>query len=83
MTNLSLYKFIVQKNIEYHWHNDDVVFFVPFYLLEKFTELLGTQALSDNEFSVVLKSDCVAVLGSSLSDDIDLKEVFCKQNWGE
>lgn len=82
MTNLTLYKFITEKNIEYHWHDSEVVFFVPFYLLEKFAKLVGT-ALSDNEFTVVLKKDCIAVLGSDLLDGIDLKEVFCKQNWNE
>lgn len=41
MTELDLYKFVSDNEIEYHWHDDNVIIFVSVWRIEQWSKLLG------------------------------------------
>ena len=66
MTELSLYKFIHNNDIEYHWHefeedNNDVVIFVHDYQLEDLRGLLSFSDYDDEGIEVILKDTYICI----------------------
>jgi len=56
MTELELYKFITDNEVEYHWHNEEVYAFVSTWDIEKFNELLGSNILDDDGIKCTMKN---------------------------
>ena len=81
MTELELYKFINDNDIEYHWHEDDVILFVNFYLLNDFTKLLGYNMLDEEGIICHLKESYIAIWMFSICEhfDIVLGNIFKKE----
>ena len=80
MTELQLYKFITENNIEYHWYEDEVIVFIPFYLLEDLTKMLGYGAFDGDVLDCKLKYDSICVAINDFCDyfGINMENVFEK-----
>lgn len=71
MTELKLYKFIKDNEIEIDWRTEKHLYiWIPFYHLEEFTKLLGYDYLCEGGEEVSLQHDCVCV------DILDICECF-------
>jgi hypothetical protein len=80
MTELKLYKFVKDNELEFRWHGDDVMLFVNFSELAEFTALLGRFFFDDGGSPVTLNRDCVCVemKGICESFGLNLANVFEK-----
>lgn len=79
MTESDLIYFVkVTNNVEYHWHDDDVIMLVDHFLLKEFMDLLGHKYLSDGETECVLKYGYVAIWMKDICEyfDIDIHKIF-------
>jgi predicted CDP-diglyceride synthetase/phosphatidate cytidylyltransferase len=79
MTELNLYKFINENNIEWHYEQDGIYMFVSFYLLKEFTAMIRTY-LSDSVFEVVLKDTYICLKINEICEyfDININNIFNK-----
>jgi len=84
MTELELYRFIENNNIEYHYSMDidDVVIFVKIYNLQEFVDLIGSSILDDEGLEIVLKEGYVAIWMGCICEDYDIKliDVFTNKD---
>ena len=85
MNALSLYKFIEDNNIEWHWHEkeeeSDVIIFVNYWDLKEWFELLKDHPLLDEDgYECVMKDTYLCIWMRSLCEysDIEIEEVFDK-----
>jgi len=85
MTELDLYKFVVENDIE--WHkidsedvNSDTVFFVPIWNIEEFNSLVESYIL-DNDFNCVMKPKYFGFLMNEICEyyGIDTNNVFIEK----
>lgn len=78
MTEIDLHKFYKDNNLEYHWHDDDVILFVDHWSLDAFMVLLGHRYLTDGEIKVLLKDGYICVWMKDICEDfdIDIKKIF-------
>lgn len=78
MTELQLYKFIKEHDIEYHKFGDDIVLFVNYYLLEEFSKLLGTSILDEEGIKCTMKEKYICFDMKYICDyhGIDMENVF-------
>jgi len=86
MKEVDLLRFIIENNIEYHWHDDDVVMFVSHWNIKEFMmELLGYEYLTDSEVQCILKYGYIGVWMKSICEyfDIELKSIFDKKNYDD
>ena len=81
MTELDLYKFIQDKNVEYHWYrsekdeNERVPYlFVMFDDLKEFTKMLGHIFFEDGH-EAILKLDYVCFDGDEICEYFGLETV--------
>jgi hypothetical protein len=83
MTELQLYKFINENNIEYHWGEKqgipDVIVFIDFDCIMEFTRMIPF-LLDEGGINVILKETyiCVWMLDICERSDIDIKNIFPK-----
>lgn len=77
MTELQLYKFITDNNIEYHFEHEGVYIFIPFDLLKQFTEL-SKNYFSDDPIEVVLRDDYICFVINDCYEyfGIDINNIF-------
>lgn len=81
MTELQLYKFVNDNNLEYHWYEhegrQDVILFIPHYALDKFTSLIKHN-LEEEGMEVTLKDCyiCVWMYDLCENNDIHLTDIF-------
>ena len=64
MTELDLYKFITEKNVEYHWYEDKEVFMCLYvFELENFMELLSKiyGIFDDGGIKIILNNGYVSI----------------------
>lgn len=63
MTELELYKFIVENDIEYSWHNEDVIIWIKSYHLDYWFKLFNDEynLFSEGKINCVLQNDGIAV----------------------
>ena len=84
MTELSLYKFITENSIEYHYSNDrkDIHAFIPIWNLKDWNILLGTRITSEDALECHLKGDylCFEMIAICEYFNIDHKNVFKEEN---
>jgi hypothetical protein len=81
MTELQIYKFVHENELEWHWYGDDVVLFIDFELISNFAKMVKNYILChDSEYNATLKEDCIAVCMSDVFDyyGIFLEKVFNK-----
>lgn len=83
MTELKIYKFIIENKIEWHWRDnkgtEDVIIFLELFNLEEFYELAKDKADNcDHGIEVILKNGYAIIWMSELLDyyGIDLNEIF-------
>ena len=57
MTDIELINFTIENDIEYHieWEENEILYFVPIYLLNEFNQLLGHQIMSDEPIICYMK----------------------------
>lgn len=81
MTELELYKFVQDHDIEYHWHDQNVLMFIDHWSFENFCELLGHRYLTDGTQNVVLKYMYITMWMREICGDfdIDMEKVFIKK----
>lgn len=84
MTELLLYKFIKNNNIEHRWTpDDDVIVFINEYSFGEFLEMLdhNTNYLTDYGVRCVMKSKYLAIYMKDYCEyhDIKMENVFEKQ----
>jgi hypothetical protein len=82
MKNIDLYKFVKDNNIEYHWHDDNVIIFIPVYLIEEWMDLLGWRYLDEDGLKCWMKHKyfCFWMKDICYSFDIDMIEIFSDKN---
>lgn len=68
MTELQLYKFIKDNDIEYRWESEEILFWVPFYLLGDLTDLIGSSYLSEGGIQVRLQEGYIAMAGYDMCE---------------
>ena len=86
MTDLDLDRFIKDNDIEYSWSwnrdtkEDDVVVWIPFYLIEEFSELIKPDDSFEGGLDVSLKGSSIALWASEVCIyyGISLIKVFKK-----
>jgi hypothetical protein len=84
MTELELYKFVTRNELEYHWTKkdrglvDDVILFIPHYLIEQWSRLLGTSIMDDEGLPCVMKDTYVCFYMDDICDyfGIELINIF-------
>ena len=78
MTELELYKFIEDHEIEYNWDSKQIYMFVDFCYLDRFSRLLGSTYLTNNTLECVTKDTHIAYEMTEICEhfDIELKNVF-------
>lgn len=60
MTELQLYKFILENYIELDWRGEELVIWLPFHCLEKFVELVGKEHFFDyGEIDAKFQADTI------------------------
>ena len=83
MTSIQLYKFITDNGLEWRWElnegEEDVILFLPFYLLDEFTKL--TNWSDDWVYECVLKSNCIVLFIQHICDwhGLDIEDIFDKK----
>lgn len=48
MKATDLLRFVLEENIEYNWHNEDVIMFLPIYQIEGFQKILNCNSVYDD-----------------------------------
>lgn len=89
MTELKLYKFITENNIE--WHKEllrnvpDIVIFCPFNTIEQLHELLDQTIFDDEGIKCHMKDGYLAIWIAEICEhyDIEIDNVFIGANWHE
>lgn len=82
MTELNLYKFITESNIEWHRQDNDgtpdIIIFVPHYEIEDFSKLVKSYT-SDEGLACRMRDGYFAFWMQDVCDHygIDSKNVFC------
>lgn len=78
MTELKLYKFINDNNIEYQKYYNEVYIFVPLYLLEKFNKMLSYCFFDDDGLECILKHEYICIPINYICDyyDINPENIF-------
>lgn len=83
MTELELYKFLEENELEYHWENEgkELIAWIPFYHLREFTELLRGNYLTDNELMVNLQDYSIALDLVPIAEyyEIELENILKKE----
>lgn len=84
MKAIDFYKFIIENNIEFHWHENpftkerDVIFFPSFYQIKDMAKLLSPSDFDDEGIPCQMKCDYFAIWASDIlySHDIELTDIF-------
>lgn len=84
MTELDLYKFITENDLEYRWQDnkgeEDLLIWIPFYLLEDFTKMINLDYIGESYLDVVLQSNAICLFLSTVcyAYNIDIETVVEK-----
>jgi hypothetical protein len=78
MTSLELYKFVDDNQIEYHWHDEDVIAFVTVWDIEDFNKMLGVSILDEEGIKCTMKEKYFCFWMKDICEyfDIKLDEIF-------
>jgi hypothetical protein len=87
MTELQLYKFVTDENIEWHRElndgNSDVVMFPKFDQLSELCKIFSTSILDDEGLNVILKDGYIAIWMDEVCEyhGVRLENVFVGDGW--
>ena len=78
MKAIDLYKFVGNYNIEYHWHNGDVILFIHFTNIKYFYAILDATIFDDDGINCIMKDGYFCFEMNNICEyyGIELKEVF-------
>lgn len=77
MKELDLFRFVNGNSIEYHWHFDNVIMFVPTRNIDEWIDLLGCNNLDGGmECTMKYKYFCFWMKDICDSYDIDMSRIF-------
>lgn len=82
MTELTLYKFINENAIEYHWHDKkdgaDVIAFIPFFNIKEFASILPSTIFDDEGIKCTMKEGYFAFWMNDICEyyGVDINNVF-------
>jgi len=78
MTELTLYKFIEENEIEYHWHNEDVIAFVHLRDIEEFNKLIPGSQMHEDGIQCHMKEGYFAFWMKDICEysGIEMKNIF-------
>lgn len=83
MSELELYKFLEEHEIEYRWErqNTEFLVWIPFYLLEDFTEMIGEDYFCEGGVDVNLQYSwvCIDITNIAECHSIDLENILKKE----
>lgn len=87
MTELELYKFINNNELEITWNcyenkDDELILWIPFYYLDEFTKMIGYNYLSDGGIEVNLQEDCTSLDINPICEyfDINSENILGKED---
>lgn len=84
MKEITLYKFVHDNDIEYHYveSEDDIILFVPYFLIAEFETTIGTSIMDEEGLKCVLKSGYIAIMMRNICDyhNVQMFEIFDKTN---
>lgn len=89
MTELQLYKFIKDNNIEWHKHDrdggQDVIIFVAIYLIKDFQKMLPQGIFDDDGIECTMKDGYFAFWMKDICDycGVEMNNVFKGNNYDE
>lgn len=85
MTELKLYKFLNDHELEYRWKiyenkEDEFIVWIPFHLLEDFTKMIRYSYLCESGIEVNLQESCIALDLVPIAEycDIELENILDK-----
>lgn len=83
MTELQLYKFCEDKQLDWRNNNTELILWILFWQLEDFTKMIGYNYLSEGDVEVTLLDDCIALDIVDLCDyfGIEPENIMKKGNW--
>jgi len=77
MTELELYKFITENNIEWHPANndgvEDIIMFVNLYHMQAFSQILGPNIVDEDGVYCILKQGYLCFWMNDICDYFDIK----------
>ena len=78
METLDLYKFVTKNNIEYHWHNGDVILMINNHLLNEWNKLLGVHITDEDGITCIMKDGYFCFEMKEICEwfDIEMLKVF-------
>jgi|WetSurSiteA1Bulk_404760.scaffolds.fasta_scaffold63219_2 hypothetical protein len=78
MKKFELYKFIHENNVEYHWHENDVILMPNFDEAKEFNELLPASIFDDSGIECIMKDGYLCIYMESICSycDIEMFDVF-------
>ncbi len=68
MTELSLYKFVKENELEYHALNDDTILFIENRNIEEWNKLLGNSILDESGLDCTMKIGYFCFMVNSVCD---------------
>jgi len=82
MTELDLYKFITENNVEYSWITDDVIIWLYIFEVEAFAKLVDPDSVGDGNGGIdcKLQNNKIALKMGQICEyyGIELEKVFKK-----
>jgi hypothetical protein len=80
MTELELYKFIDEYNIEHRWNGEEFLVWIPFYVLDDFMEMVSDSFFDEGGYEVNLQCDyiCLDLAPIASYEDIELENILKK-----
>ncbi len=78
MTELSLYKFIEENNIEYHWDDDNVIVFINIRDIEEWNNIIDDFLMEESGIECNMKSGYFCFWMQYICEycDIEMNNVF-------
>jgi hypothetical protein len=81
MKATDLLRFVLEEAINYDWHNDDVIMFLPIYQIEDFQKVLNCEGIYDDYgIECHMKSGYLAIEMKCVVEyfGFDLEDIFKK-----
>jgi hypothetical protein len=83
MTELQLYKFIHENNIEIDWRGNCLIIWLYFFQIRDFVELVGKDYFYEDGYDINLRADCVAVDITDICEyhEVEPENILKKNEW--
>ena len=83
MTELELYKYITDNDIDHAYNGDEVVIWLYHWQIEDFCAFIGSYVLSEGGIEVMLQENYIALSINGICEhfNIDIKNVFKNEEY--